>query len=308
MTVLSIQNISKSFERRKVLDNVSFDIASKQTYVILGKSGEGKSTLLKIIAGMVSPDSGDIKIDGKTQAKAGQKLIDGNDKIKLVNQDFDLDLYHTVKENIRLKILHLDYDEQDTMVNELIDLFELRKIVNTKAINISGGEQQRLSIARAIAQTPQFLLLDEPFVHLDQAMRNKIEQYLQALKTKYGMAIILVTHDGKEALSWADEILYLKGGKIKRKATPKAFYESPKSIDEGLFFGELNVVKYNDKKIYFRPEAYKICNKNEGINAKINYNRYLGRGFLNYGTTENNESVVLESKQALKTKITFIPQ
>ncbi|MEO9258225.1 MAG: ATP-binding cassette domain-containing protein [Crocinitomicaceae bacterium] len=308
MSLLQIEHISKKWDNRLVLDDVSFEIPENKTTVILGKSGGGKSTLLKIIAGLVNPDEGDIKIDDKIQPKAFQQLIPGNDFIKLVNQDFQLDIYHTVEENIRLKILHLKQDEQVTLTEELLQLFELNSIADKKALQISGGEQQRLALARALALEPKFLLLDEPFVHLDQSMKTKVGDFLTRLKEKKKTSIVLVTHDGKEALSWGDRIIFLQQGKIMREDAPKAFYEHPTDFEEGLFFGELNEINYQGKKYFFRPEMYVFSDAKEAISVTFHTNRYIGRGYLNYGVTMQNENIVIESKEALKNTLKIIPK
>lgn len=308
MSLLQIEHISKKWDNRLILDDISFEIHENKTTVILGKSGGGKSTLLKIIAGLVDPDVGDIKIDDEIQPKAFQQLIPGNDFIKLVNQDFQLDIYHTVEENIRLKILHLKQDEQVVLTEELLQLFELNSIADKKALQISGGEQQRLALARALALEPKFLLLDEPFVHLDQSMKTKVGDFLTHLKKKRKTSIVLVTHDGKEALCWGDRIIFLKEGKIMREDTPKAFYEHPTDFEEGLFFGELNEINYLGKKCFFRPEMYVFSNAEEAIPVTFHTNRYIGHGYLNYGVTKQNENIVIESKEALENTLKIIPK
>jgi ABC-type sugar transport system ATPase subunit len=308
MKVLEAVNISKSFDQHQVLKNIGFKLEAGKTIVFLGKSGCGKSTLLKIIAGLLSPDKGEIYVNQIQQAQAHHKLLPGNDTIKLVNQDYQLDAYHTVEENIRLKILHLKQEEQIKLLKELVQIFELKHILHKKAIEISGGEQQRLAIARAIATKPAFLLLDEPFSHLNQALKIKIENYLRCLKKERKMALILVTHDGLEALSWADEIIYLKNTTIQRRDTPKNFYENPSNLEEGRFFGALNEVTFKGKQKRFRPEAYQESKSKNALNIYFQSVRYLGSYYLNYGTTENFEKVVLTSKKPLPKKISILPK
>ena len=181
--MLRVEHISKSWCGKPLLNNISFEVNSGECIVIFGKSGGGKSSLLKIIAGIELPDEGSILVDGEVQVKSNEQLIPGNPIIKLVNQDFSLDLYHRVEENIRLKILHLTHAEQDELCEELLDLMELTELRHEKALTLSGGEQQRLALARALALRPRYLLLDEPFAHLDFALKTRVEQYILTKKS-----------------------------------------------------------------------------------------------------------------------------
>ena len=154
--MLEINEIQLAFQR-PILLTISLTIKQGEIVGIVGKSGAGKTSLLKIIGGLLDSTSGSVIFEGKKVLGPTNKLVPGHPDIQLVNQDFHLDTYHTVEENIREQILYLPKKERDDLVEELLHILELTEIRNQKAITLSGGEQQRLSIARALACEPKVL-------------------------------------------------------------------------------------------------------------------------------------------------------
>ncbi|MCE3294950.1 MAG: hypothetical protein K0R65_664 [Crocinitomicaceae bacterium] len=255
--MLTVRHIS--FTRQKtILDQLSFSLKAGSYFGIVGPSGAGKSTLLKIIAGLLDADSGEIILDGQKVAGPKDRLIPGHPDIQLVNQDFNLDLYHSVYENLVLKTAHLQHEIRETYISELLGLMELEEVRKRQAHQLSGGEQQRLALARALASEPKILLLDEPFAHLDAHIKRKISAYLADLKRIRKTTLIIVSHDGQEILHLAERIAYFRDGKFQRIASPHDFYDSPASFEEGLFFGELNRIKHGRKEVLFRPGQYRL--------------------------------------------------
>jgi iron(III) transport system ATP-binding protein len=187
-------------------------------------------------------------------------LVPGHPEIQLVNQDFKLDTFHTVEENIRECILYLPTNMRDRFVDELIGLLELNDVRTQKAHTLSGGEQQRLSIARALAREPKVLLLDEPFSHLDGRLRLKLITYLIELKQVRGTTIILVSHDGADVLSLSDRIVLMKNGMIQRVGVPRKMYYGYRTLEEARLFGHVNSVMLNGKRTYFRPDEFEAIN------------------------------------------------
>ena len=174
--MLELKNISHSFDKT-ILKKVNLKLLPAEIIGLVGKSGAGKSTLLKIAAGLLAPDEGTLFFDSKKLPSAAQLLVPGFKNFSMVNQDFKLDLYHTVEENIRESILFLPTNQREKRVLQLLKLFELTKIQAVKSNLISGGEQQRLAIARAISNKPKVLFLDEPFGHLDATLRRKLSNH-----------------------------------------------------------------------------------------------------------------------------------
>ncbi len=285
-----------------VLKEVNFNIGNGEIVGIVGRSGAGKTSLLKILSGLESPSSGEVTFEGKRLKGPHEKLIPGHDEIRLVNQDFKLDIYHTVEENIRESILHLPYHERDQLVEKLLQLMQLMLIRDQKAHLISGGEQQRLAIARALATEPKLLLLDEPFAHLDAHLKNRINQYLHVLQKKKQMSIVLVSHYGAELLSMVDKIYFLKNGKLIPKGSPKKVYYNVKLLSEARFFGPVNSIKIKDKTIRFRPDEFEIAADTASDSILVEYvgSAFNGMVYENFFRTSENEALTLYAQNELK--------
>lgn len=297
--MLQIDSLSLNHDR-SILNAVKFQLKAGEIVGIVGKSGAGKTSLLKIIAGLKEPTSGEVIFEGKKVIGPTLKLVPGHNDIQLVNQDFGLDSYHTTEENIREKILYLPFDRRNKFIKELLELVELEAVKNQLAHTLSGGEQQRLSIARALACEPKLLLLDEPFVHLDTRLKLKITNYLLQMKEIRNMSVILVSHDGAEVLSLCSKIIYIKDGKIKRTTTPFNAYYQYKTIEEGEFYGWVNNILLHGKRCLFRSDEYEIvplasCE----IPLKYEYSTFEGGYYLNYFRSEDKKNVVLLSLETL---------
>lgn len=299
--MLEVKDVSISYDGRKVLDQISFSVKQGDIIGIVGRSGAGKTSLLKILAGLRDAEEGTVHFNGKRIVGPGLKLVPGYDDIQLVNQDFGLDTYHTVEENVREKMLHLPKNVQGPFIDELLDLMELQDLRKQQAWLLSGGEQQRLSIARALACEPQLLLLDEPFVHLDSRLRLRMTDYLLRLQEVRKMTLVLVSHNGEEMLSLANSIIYIKNGTIRRKADPHTFYYNYRSKEEGELFGWVNSWKSNDRTVHFRPDEFEIA-ENGAPDLQVEFRNALFSGgfYLNNFYTEQRKIVVLLHKDVLK--------
>lgn len=297
--MLTIKSVSHAYDR-PILEDIKLSVKAGQVISIVGRSGAGKSTLLKIIAGKTLPDTGDVFLEDEVVSK--QRLISGHPEIGLVNQDFKLDEYHTVEENIRLQILHLKEKIRDKFVEELLSLVGLVGQRAQQARLLSGGEQQRLAIARMLAKEPKLILLDEPFSHLDQFLRNKLINYLLDLRDIRNISIVLVSHDGAEVLGLSDKIYFLKNGKLRLKGEPFQLYYNYKTLEEGKMFGPVNSVKIGDKRILFRPDEFSQDEVVEGRELIVKFDRshFNGVLFENHFLTTNNESVVLYQFSSMK--------
>lgn len=297
--MLKVQDLQLNFDRT-ILQNINFSIGEGEIIGIVGKSGAGKTSLLKIIAGLLDATSGQVLFEGKKVIGPSVKLVPGHPEIQLVNQDFHLDSYFTVEENIREQILYLPRKERDAFVEELLELIELTPIKTQKVNTLSGGELQRLAIAKALACEPKVLLLDEPFVHLDGRLRSKMINYLLELRNVRKTSFILVSHDGSEMLSLADRIFSMKKGVFTRKGKPLDFYYKPKSIEEAKLFGAINSVSIDGKRILFRPDEYVICEDENGFEVEFTHSLFTGPIYENYFTTKRNEKIVLFSLNKLE--------
>lgn len=296
--MLTLNSISLSYDKT-VLDALSFTLKQGEVIGIVGHSGVGKTSLLKIISGLQDASSGEVYLEGKRVVGPSMRLIPGHNEIQLVNQDFALDSYQTVEENVRGKILHLPTKTQNQFIDELLDLVEMTHLRTHFAHTLSGGEQQRLAIIRALAMEPKVLLLDEPFVHLDVQLRYRLISYLLELKEVRNMGIIIVSHNNEELLSLSDRIVYIKDGKVKRIASPLDFYYRYKTLEEGRMFGIVNRINNEGKMLSFRPDEYEIVtNDKSGIEVVFSRAIFMGSFFLNE-FKYNQTTIVLYNKNEL---------
>jgi ABC-type sulfate/molybdate transport systems ATPase subunit len=199
-----------------------------------------------------------------------------------------------VEENLREVVLHLPNHKRDKRVQQLLRLFDLKSIATTKAHLISGGEQQRLAIARAIADHPEILLLDEPFGHLDANLRARLTEHLIRLREEENTTIILVSHEGQEVLGLCDSICLLRNGLLSKKYSPTELYYKNKNNPQAFLFGPLNSIGIKGEKITFRPDEYQISDSN-GICLTYIRSIFVGSLYHNYFKTEKQEEIILYS-------------
>ena len=269
---VELKNINKNFGDYKASDNVNFGVEKGKLIGLLGPSGSGKTTILRMIAGLETPDSGDIIIDGvRVNDLAASKR-----GIGFVFQNYALFRYMTVYDNIAfgLRVQKADKKNIDERVRELIKLIGLEGLEKRYPSQLSGGQRQRVAFARALAPNPQLLLLDEPFAAIDAKVRKELRSWLREMIEKLGVTSIFVTHDQDEAIEVADEIIITNKGRIEQTGTPIEIYHNPKTAFTASFFGETTFVddysKFhnfehieNVEKAIVRPDFVKVTKKNE---------------------------------------------
>ena len=306
--MLSVRSLNLAF-KHPVLHDLTLEVEAGSIVGIVGPSGGGKSSLLKIIAGLLDADSGEVTWNNKRVKGPAYQLVPGHPEIQLVNQDFGLDIYHTVQENVIQKMLHLSHDARKEFSEQLLDLVELSHLSTQQAIYLSGGEQQRLAIARSLAMEPEVILLDEPFAHLDAHLKVRIGSYLKVLSEVRGTTCILVSHEGQDVLQWCSTIHFMNQGIVQRSDSPEGFYFNPASPYEALFFGEINVLNEGqENEILFRPNEYKTVDSDPGIAIRFVSAQFAGAYWRNTVCTSGNETLVLFAQQSLDDveKITII--
>lgn len=297
--MLDVRSLYLSYSH-PVLKDLSLSVETGAIVGVVGPSGGGKSSLLKIIAGLLDADLGDVTWNGKQVKGPSGQLIPGHPEIQLINQDFGLDVYHTVEQNVVQKMLYLPNDVRSRFANELLDLVELTALRDHQAIHLSGGEQQRLAIARALAVEPELLLLDEPFAHLDAHLKVRIGNYLKGLSEVRGMTCILVSHEGQDVLQWCSTIHFMTDGAIRRSGTPEQFYFEPETAYEALFFGEINAyTTETGGRVLFRPNEYAVTAPGEGIPVRFVEAYFVGAYWRNSVCTSKNETLVLFAQESM---------
>ena len=212
--MLKLQNITKIYQEKVVVNNISLEVQSGEILVIVGESGSGKTTLLNIISGNITPDSGSLMLDDQEINLYFNRLIKDLPDIKLVPQDYRLKPDYTIAENIDLALTHYTQAYRLERVQELLALCGITEKKDKKPREVSGGEKQRTAIARAIADEPLVLLLDEPFSNLDSINRTHLRAKIVEIIKQESIACILVTHDLLDAFLVADRIGIMQKGNL----------------------------------------------------------------------------------------------
>lgn len=288
--MLRIKNIHLTYDR-PILRNVNLSVKRGELLGLVGKSGAGKSSLLKIMAGILAPNEGSLTWNGEEMPISSELLIPGYKNISIVNQDFKLDNYHTTEENIRESILGYPFDKREKRIKELIKLLQLQYVAQTKASLLSGGEKQRLAIARAIAHAPDVLLLDEPFGHLDTVLKQRLAEVIMKLKFRENLAIILVSHDPQDILGLCDNVTFLRKGKLSKNRKPHEIYYQLKNKEIAKLFGPVNEIIFEDKTHFFRPDEFETAEKH-GIPVNFQYAMFSGGFYQSYMLCEQKMIVL----------------
>ena len=239
---LEIRNMVRRYDGRAVVDGVSLTIMAGQVTCLLGPSGCGKSTTLRIIAGVEMQDSGEIYVDGKLICDTDYRVPPERREIGLMFQDFALFPHLSVADNVAFG-LKGSKDAQRERVVELLTRVDLMRFIDGFPHQLSGGEQQRVALARSLAPRPRIMLMDEPFSGLDNRLRDGIRDETLSLLKEENTAVLLVTHEPEEAMRMADEIALMRGGKIVQQGAPYNVYTRPLDLAAVAFFSDTNVLR-----------------------------------------------------------------
>jgi hypothetical protein len=270
---LEIIGISKSFEGDKILNNINLSIRKGEFFSILGPSGCGKTTLLRMIAGFISPDEGEIRVNGERI-----DVLEPNKRnVNTVFQNYALFPNMTIFDNIAfsLKLKKMKKSEIEKEVDKYLDLVGLKKHKNKYPASLSGGQKQRVSIARALINKPEVLLLDEPLSALDAKLRQRLLIDLDTIHDEVGITFVFVTHDQEEALSVSDRIAVMHNGNVLQVGTPNEIYETPADTFVADFIGETNFIKGKIKEVYGN---YAIAESNEIGEFKVELDKNVKVG------------------------------
>ena len=256
---LELKEIKKSFtEGEAVLDNISLEISKGEFITLLGSSGCGKTTTLRIIAGLEQPDAGSVWLDGRevTGLEPNQR------NVNTVFQNYALFPHMNVAENIGygLKLKKVPKSEIRKKVSQMLELVQLEGYEKRKPSELSGGQKQRVAIARALVNNPKVLLLDEPLGALDLQLRRAMQIELKHLQKKLGITFIYITHDQEEAINMSDRIAVMRDGRIEQIGTPDEIYNHPKTSYVATFVGNANILHGVAESIQGENAIVKIGN------------------------------------------------
>jgi ABC-type Fe3+/spermidine/putrescine transport system ATPase subunit len=285
--MLQVQNISFSYDSKKVIKQINFTIQKGQNIAIIGESGCGKSTLLKLIYGLYDLNEGQIFWNETEVLGTKFNLVPGMSFMKYLSQDFDLMPYITVAENVGKYLSNVNIEKKQQRIQELLDIVEMADFANVKAKYLSGGQQQRVALARVLALEPEVLLLDEPFSQIDNFRKNALRRNLFGYLKSRGITCIVATHDSTDSLSFAEETIVLQDGEVIAKANSLALYKNPSNKYIASLFGEVNELKKSqfseiegeDEILLLYPHQLKITN-NGALKVVVKQSYFKGSHYL----------------------------
>jgi sulfate transport system ATP-binding protein len=252
---IRVQHLVKRYGATRVLDDVSVEVGSGELVALLGPSGGGKSTLLRIIAGLDTADGGEVHLDGRRVDHLDARARN----VGFVFQHYALFRHMTVGDNVGfgLDVQGEPRASRDERVRELLGMVGLKGIEERMPSQLSGGQRQRVALARALAPRPKLLLLDEPFGAVDAKVREELRRWLRRLHDELHTTSLFVTHDQEEAFAVADRVLVLNGGKVEQDGTPVEILDAPASEFVARFVGEVNVfdAEVRDGRAWVGPLA-----------------------------------------------------
>ncbi len=273
--IITVNNLSKQYQQTQAsgIQDISFSIRAGDIVAIIGESGSGKSTLLKCIYGLIKPDSGEIRFNETKVKGPDEQLIPGHPEMKMVTQDFSLNIYAKVYDNIASMLSNTDIAAKQSKTIEMMERLHITKLKDKKIIELSGGEQQRVAIAKALISNTKVLLLDEPFSQVDSLLKNELRADIKRLAKETGLTIILVSHDPTDGLFLADQLLILKDGELLQNDTPENTYQHPSTIYTAKILGNAVVLSREDaEKLGIKVDKQNVVFYPEWVEIKNNWN------------------------------------
>ena len=295
---LELKEIKKSFtEGEAVLDNISLEISKGEFITLLGSSGCGKTTTLRIIAGLEQPDAGSVWLDGREVTGLEPNQRDVN----TVFQNYALFPHMNVAENIGygLKLKKVPKSEIRKKVSQMLELVQLEGYEKRKPSELSGGQKQRVAIARALVNNPKVLLLDEPLGALDLQLRRAMQIELKHLQKKLGITFIYITHDQEEAINMSDRIAVMKDGRIEQIGTPDEIYNHPKTSYVATFVGNANILHGAAESIQGENAIVKIGNDRVIVKLETSQQNTEDTGAKQHLAAGENVTLAVRSENVL---------
>ena len=277
--MLQLKKVSFSYLQKPTVKDISFSTEKGKIVAIIGESGCGKSTLLKLIYGLYDLNEGQIFWNEKEVLGPKYHLIPGMEYMKYLAQDFDLMPFITVAENVGKYLSNIYKDKKDQRVAELLEIVEMTEFATVKAQFLSGGQMQRVALARVLALEPEVILLDEPFSHIDNFRKNSLRRKLFAYLKQKQITTIIATHDSTDVLSFADEVLVMKNGEIIEQGSSSDLYFNPKNKYIASLFGDVNEIEIDGKSQLVYPHQLEIVEKST-VEVEVLQSFFRGNHFL----------------------------
>jgi iron(III) transport system ATP-binding protein len=310
MSLLRVAGISRQEEGTYLVKNISFTQQPLQKVAIAGATGSGKTTLLKMIAGLVQPHAGSVVFEGVRVEGPEEKLMPGHPGIAYLSQHFELRNHYRVEE--LLAMANQLTEENAALIYEVCRIDHLLKRWTHQ---LSGGEKQRIALARLLVTAPRLLLLDEPYSNLDAIHKNILKSVIQGISEELKITILLVSHDPLDTLSWADEMLVVKEGQIVQQGTPEEVYREPVNEYAAALFGKYNVltpslakafsvfadIEMNRINSFARPQDFALVpDAGRGLKAEVKRVGFMGSFYEIELAVSGNKIVVNTSNAGIK--------
>ena len=288
-----IEKACKAYGGKPVLHGISLDIPEHQFTSLLGMSGSGKTTILKLISGLESIDTGTIHIDQHLVSGPGVHVKPEKRNIGMVFQEYTLFPHMSVRENILYGVKGSKQKTQKVL-DEMVELIKIGDLLDKPPYALSGGQQQRVALARALAPKPRLLLLDEPFSNLDVKTRKQLSEEFFTLLKKERITAVLVTHDQNEAFIYSDKVAIIRDGRVEQTGMPEEIYHYPESMWVADFLGNANFIQLNTpKRNDFLQNITEVCaicgNSNKIMIRPEDITMTKGTGDFSHGTIEKIE-------------------
>ena len=296
--MLSVKDISFSYLDTPNIKSVSFSLSKGKNLAIIGESGCGKSTLLKLIYGLYDLDEGQVFWNETEVLGPKFYLIPGMPFMKYLAQDFDLMPFITVAENVGKYLSNFFPEDKQARISELLEIVEMTEYANVKAKFLSGGQMQRVALARVLALEPEVLLLDEPFSHIDNFRKNSLRRKLFGYLKEQQITCIVATHDSTDVLAFADEVAIIKEGRIIESGIPKFIYDNPKDKYVASLFGDVNEIEVNGEIKFVYPHQLKVSS-NSDIKVEVVNPYFRGSHYL-IEAKFGNQNLFFESDELLE--------
>lgn len=305
MALLQVQHISKKVEDKKIIDDISFEQNALQKTAIAGESGSGKTTLLKMITGHVQPTSGTILFNNERVIGPDEKLLPGHKHIAYLSQHYELLNHYRVEE-----LIWFENKLDEAAAKQLFEICRIHHLLQRKTNHLSGGEKQRIALCLLLVKQPMMLVLDEPFSNLDPVHTDILKAVLDDITERLKITCTLTSHDPHDTLSWADDILVIKDGKLLQSGTPQTLYYKPINEYVAGLFGKYNLLKphiaslfgidSNNNDVMTRPEHFKIIKTGSGVNGIIKKISFWGSFYEAEVMVSDEKIIVRTSMKELK--------
>ncbi|MDY4210919.1 MAG: ABC transporter ATP-binding protein, partial [Treponema sp.] len=285
MELLKLENVKFAYKNTSVIEDFNLSVDEGSFTTLLGSSGCGKTTILRLISGFLNPDSGTIKINGEIQ----NNVLPNRRKVGMVFQDYALFPHLTVEQNLFYGLnLTRPSKEQKAQNEQIVKTtarnLDIESLMNRFPSELSGGQQQRVALGRALVLQPKILLMDEPLSSLDTNLRLKVREELKEIQQRLKITTVYVTHDREEAFSLSDKIAVMNNGKIVQYDTPENLYFEPKNRFAAEFSGAANFILQDGKTFLVRPDWLTvnegILNSAESKNKKLISGKIISSSFL----------------------------